>query len=107
MSWKEILKSYELSEAIKNFIYNTEIKPNMYEFLPEANDSVRDFKNNDPEGFELYLNDIFDYITSKVSKEELTEFYREMYYDDEEDEEPYNPRKIQKIIYEAMNARKP
>ena len=106
MSWKNILKSYELSETIKDFIYNTEIKPNMYEFLPEANDSVRDFKNNDPKGFELYLNDIFDYITSKVSKEELTEFYREM-YDDEEDEEPYNPRKIQKIIYEAMNVRKP
>ena len=33
MSWKDILKSYELSQTIKDFIYRTEIKPNMYEFL--------------------------------------------------------------------------
>lgn len=104
MSWKDILKSYELSQTIKDFIYRTEIKPNMYEFLPEADDSVREFKDYDPRGFELYLSDIFDYLTSKVSKEELTEFYVEMYYDDDSE---YDPRKIKKIIYEAMKIRKP
>ena len=110
MSWKDILKSYEISQIIKDFIYRTEIKPNMYEFLPEANDSVNEFKNNNPEDFELYLSDIFDYITSKVSKDELTKFYREQEGDWEDmpdDEEPYDPRKIQKIIYEAMKVRKP
>ena len=110
MSWKDILKSYEISQTIKDFIYRTEIKPNMYEFLPEANDSVKEFKNNNPEDFELYLSDIFDYITSKVSKDELTNFYREQEGDWEDmpdDEELYDPRKIQKIIYEAMKVRKP
>lgn len=107
MGWKDIIKSYELSQTIKDFIYRTEIKPNMYEFLPEAHDSVREFKDYDPKGFELYLSDIFDYLTSKVSKEELTGFYREMYYDWEDGEEQYDPRKIQKIIYEAMKIREP
>ena len=44
MSWEDILKSYEISQTIKDFIYRTEIKPNLYEFLPEADDSVRTFK---------------------------------------------------------------
>lgn len=104
MSWQAILKSYELPEKVKDFIYRTEIKPNMYEFLPEANDSVREFKDNDPERFELYLSDIFDYLTSKVSKEEMIEFYREMYYDDDFE---YDPMKIRMIIYEGMKLRKP
>jgi len=104
MNWKEILKSYELPEKVKNFIYITEIKPNMYEFLPEANDSVKEFKDNDPEGFELYLSDIFDYLTSKVSKEEMIEFYGKMNYDDDFE---YDPMKIRMIIYEGMKLRKP
>tara|TARA_R110002124_G_scaffold273258_1_gene442630 strand:+ start:1647 stop:1979 length:333 start_codon:yes stop_codon:yes gene_type:complete len=110
MSWKDILKSYEISKLLKQFIYRTEIKPNLYEFLPEANDSVKEFQMKNRKGFELYLSDIFDYITSKVSKDELTKFYREQEGDWEDmpdDEEPYDPRKIQKIIYEAMKVRKP
>jgi|TARA_R110001592_G_scaffold305385_1_gene577994 ribosomal protein L11 methylase PrmA len=112
MSWQDILKVYELSDNIKNFLYVTEIKPRMYEFLSPADDSVKDFKTNNPEGFELYLNDIFDYITSHISKEELYEFYREMsneleeeWYD--EDEKPYDPRKIRRLIYKVMNERQP
>jgi hypothetical protein len=110
MSWEDILKSYEISQTIKDFIYRTEIKPNLYEFLPEADDSVRTFKNNNPEGFELFLSDIFDYITSKVSKDELIEFYHEQegdFWDMPDDAELYDPRKIQKIIYEAMKVRRP
>lgn len=105
MSWQNILKSYELPEVVKNFIYRTEIEPIMYEFLPDTtNDPIREFKNNDPKGFELYLSDIFDYLTSKVPKKDIIEFYVEMIEDAGFD---YDPMRIRMIIYEGMKLRKP
>ena len=111
MNWQDILKSYKITDTQRDFFYRTEIKPNMYEYLPEADNSVEDYKNNDPEGFKLYVEDIFDYVKSKVSKEELVDFYRNMalfdYWDMLDDEEPFNPSKIQLIFRDAMRARKP
>tara|TARA_R110000824_G_scaffold141424_2_gene307982 strand:- start:323 stop:880 length:558 start_codon:yes stop_codon:yes gene_type:complete len=73
---KKILKAQwddpALYKEIKGLIYSGHIEPALYEYMED----IGQFKKEKPEAFKIYMEDIFDYINSKVSKEELLQYHR-------------------------------